>query len=151
MRVHVRDLQEKDVEKLYALLAPGAELEVLEAGATSALKIWNLIKLMGNEAYVGLIDNKLVCAYGVTTTSIASSQVTVWMLVTTHAMEHPLVFIRHSQQIIARLREKYANVRCHVNTRFHNHQRWIKLLGFHATGMVKTETGTFCEYKLRAN
>jgi hypothetical protein len=82
------------------------------------------------EAWTGFIDDDLVCLLIISRGSIIGDSVTVWLHTCVAADEHPLVFVRHSQKILAKLRERYHYIYGVVQADNEQSMRWLRWLGF---------------------
>lgn len=79
--------------------------------------------------YVGTIDNDVVCAYGLIAPTLMSDEAYLWLLTTKCVSEHPFVFVRHSQMVIAEMLEIYSAITGHCNVTNTQAIKWLKWLG----------------------
>jgi hypothetical protein len=81
------------------------------------------------ESWVGHIDGKFVCAWGVMSPSVLSSEVYLWLYTDGPITTHQFTFIRRSQIFVRDLLKEYEAINGHVKTDAKSSQRWLKFLG----------------------
>jgi hypothetical protein len=82
--------------------------------------------------WLGLVDSKIACAWGVALPTIMSNRAYLWLWTTDLVKEHPFVFIRRAQVVIKDLLKEYEVVMGVVdatNPGASSSVRWLKLLG----------------------
>lgn len=90
-----------------------------------------LISLDGaEEAWTARLDGQPMCMWGVNATSLIGYKGVPWLLGSDLIQRHPMVFLRHSRQIVARWRGMFPELRNYVDARHHRSIRWLRWLGF---------------------
>lgn len=79
--------------------------------------------------WVGKVDGKVVCLYGLMGHSFTSASGYMWMLHTKALEEHKFIFIRHSQTVIELALTIYDEIQGHVLANNESGKRWLKWLG----------------------
>jgi hypothetical protein len=82
-----------------------------------------------SEAFAGLIDDRVLCLWGVHTRTILSNAVYLWVLTSKLVEEHPFLFVRRSKILIDSLLEEYESIDGHVLVTNSMSVKWIKWLG----------------------
>lgn len=104
--------------------------EIKDDGLTpyelDALKI-NLV--LTAHLWVGLKDDKLVCAWGLIPPTLLSSTAYLWLYTTEAVQEYSFLFIRHSQLMVERMLEEYPTIVGTADPKTPNTIRWLKWLG----------------------
>ena len=84
---------------------------------------------MSTAVYVGKIDGKIICSWGVVPPTMMSDQAYLWLYTTEALAEHKFIFVRHSQRVIERLLEEYRALVGHVLVGNDLAFRWLRWLG----------------------
>ena len=79
--------------------------------------------------YVGKIDGKVICSWGVVPPTLMSDQAYLWLYTTEALAEHKFIFVRHSQRVIERLLDEYRALVGHVLVGNDLAFRWLRWLG----------------------
>lgn len=79
--------------------------------------------------YVGKVDNKVICSWGLVPPTVMSDQAYLWLYTTEALEEHKFLFVRHSQRVIERILEEYSTIVGHVVMGNDLAFRWLKWLG----------------------
>lgn len=79
--------------------------------------------------WVGKINNKVVCLYGLMGQNFISDSSYMWMLHTKALEEHKFIFIRHSQMVIQEALKIYTEIHGHVVASNESGKRWLLWLG----------------------
>lgn len=112
-----------DIRSIEAIMAPLSE---------DKKKIMNECFKGSTVVWVGLIDNKVACIWGVALPTILSDRAYLWLWSSDVVKDHPFVFVRRAQIVIKELLGEYEYVVGVVDTsdsNAHNSVRWLKLLG----------------------
>jgi hypothetical protein len=80
-----------------------------------------------NEVWIGLVDGKVACTWGISLPTLLSDQAYLWLWTTDLVKEHPFVFIRRAQIVVERLSKEY-NIVGHCLVGATNSIRWLKWL-----------------------
>lgn len=104
------------------------------AGTTSTINPLVSYMTLSDKTYVGEVNGKIVCVWGVLRQSLLSDRGYLWLLTTEEAEEHKFLLIRWSQRIIENLLKHYTILigECAIDNI--QAQRWMKLLGATFTG-----------------
>lgn len=79
--------------------------------------------------WVGKINRKIVCIYGLMGQCFTSDSGYMWMLHTKALEEEKFLFIRHSQMVIEEALNIYTEIHGHVVASNESGKRWLKWLG----------------------
>ena len=86
--------------------------------------------LMATESlWVGRIDNKLVCAWGLIPPTIMSEQAHLWLYTTDAVKEHEFIFVRNSQKALAEMFKEYPVIVGFTAVGQSRSIRWLRWLG----------------------
>jgi|SRR5215467_4666379 len=99
------------------------------------------------EAWTGLIDEEVVCVWGIISPTILSDKGYLWLLTTDLVDKHPFTFVRHSQIVIRDLMKHLNYIEGHVMTNSERSIRWLKWLGFR---MTNERHGMWTRFEMRA-
>lgn len=86
--------------------------------------------------YVGFIDGKVACIYGLMPPTLMSNRAYLWLLTTETATEHKFIFIRHSQLCVEAILREFDVIIGETNPQDARAMRWMRWLGatFEYTG-----------------
>lgn len=79
--------------------------------------------------YIGAIEGKLVCAWGLIPPTLLADRAYLWLFSTEAVEEHKFIFIRHSQRAMEEMLKEWPVINgfCEIgNTRSH---KWLEWLG----------------------
>lgn len=79
--------------------------------------------------YVGTVDGKTACMFGLIAPSLMSSQAYLWLLTTDLVDEHQFIFVRRSQLVIKQLLKDFPVIVGHVAPDNERGKRWLRWLG----------------------
>ena len=85
--------------------------------------------LQSLELWVGKIDGKIACVFGLIPPTILSDTAYLWLLTTDAVDEHTFRFVRHSQRWMEEVLNRYSGVQGHVEQYNRKAIRWLKWLG----------------------
>lgn len=84
---------------------------------------------ISEEVFVGKIDDKLVCVWGLIPPTILSESAYLWLLCTDTVSDHTFVFARRSQIVMGELRKRYTLIVGNCVASDTKAIRWLKWLG----------------------
>jgi hypothetical protein len=84
---------------------------------------------ISNTIWIGKVDGELACVWGVVLPTIMSDRAYLWLWTTEKIKEHPFVFVRRAQIVVAELLKEYSVVVGHTVVGARNSIRWLKWLG----------------------
>lgn len=84
---------------------------------------------MSDRSYVGVVDGKIVCVWGVMRQSLLSGCGYLWLLTTEEAEQHKFLLIRWSQRVIENLLQRYTILTGECAISDQRARRWMRLLG----------------------
>lgn len=84
---------------------------------------------MSDRTYVGVVDGRIVCVWGVMRQSLLSDRGYLWLLVTPAAEDHKFLIVRYSQRIIEQLLKKYNSLVGECALLDERARKWMRLLG----------------------
>lgn len=79
--------------------------------------------------YVGYVDDKPACVWGLIPRSLLSNQAYLWLLTTDIAVEHKFLLVRYSQRFVEDALKTYECLYGHVEAGNFRAKRWLKWLG----------------------
>lgn len=82
-----------------------------------------------NLVWVGKINDKIVCVYGLMGQCLLQQSAYMWMLHTKALEANKFIFIRHSQCVIEESLKLYDEIHGHVVASNESGKRWLKWLG----------------------
>jgi len=83
------------------------------------------------DIWAGIIDDDLVCAFGVAPTTMVSNAAYIWVWTTKELSGNEFVFIRQSQLVIERLLLRFPILYGLCEARAEQSKRWLRFLGAH--------------------
>lgn len=84
---------------------------------------------LSDTTWIGYIDDKLLCAWGITQPSILSKEIYLWLHTTDVVDTNQFIFIRRSQIFVQDLLKEYEAITGHVNVHAASSKKWLKWLG----------------------
>lgn len=69
---------------------------------------------MSTSIWVGLIDERLACIWGLIPPTLMSDQAYLWLYTTDVIEEHQFILVRHSQLVMEEILKRYRSVCGHV-------------------------------------
>jgi hypothetical protein len=85
--------------------------------------------VMSTHIWVGLIDDRLACIWGLIPPTLMSNQAYLWLYTTDVIKEHQFILVRHSQLVMEEILKEYPSVCGHAIIGNHKAIRWLKWLG----------------------
>ncbi len=82
-----------------------------------------------NQVWVGTVDGKFVCAWGLILPSLLSENAYLWLYHTEAVNDHKFLFVRNSQRAVAEMLKTHPVIIGHVDVRNEDSVRWLKWLG----------------------
>ena len=79
--------------------------------------------------WVGLIDDKLACIWGLIPPTLMSNQAYLWLYTTNVITGHEFVLVRHSQLVMEEMLQEYPTICGHAIAGADKSIRWLKWLG----------------------
>lgn len=86
--------------------------------------------IRSNERWTALIDDRVMCIYGVAPKHLLSLDGMVWMLATDMLPKYSRLFLPGSRKWVSNLQGKYDYLFNYVDARNRVALRWLKWLGF---------------------
>ena len=121
MTVQIRAINEIDTKAIIAQTkyadVPGAEKS-----------LWYCFN-MSASSWIGLIDEKVACVWGLIPPSLLSDKAYFWLLTTELVDQHKFIFIRQSQIFLERALGLYPTIVGHVELGNDKAIRWLRWLG----------------------
>jgi len=112
------------------LEGPLSEIILAEYGKVLSLREAEMLdhcQRLG-EAWVGFVDGRFVCCWGLIPPSFLSNQAYIWMWAA-GKVPHQFLFVRHSQIQVKKFLNRYASITGHCKINNVSAQRWLKWLG----------------------
>jgi hypothetical protein len=132
LAVEVRELTVADLEALAARLRPADEEELRLCGVASPLNALCSSYAVSTEAWAGLVDGRVVAAFGAAPRALLAGSGTPWLLASKD-LERPRVaraFLRYSRPLLSRMRGRHpGGLRNWVWTGNRAAVRWLGWLG----------------------
>ena len=85
--------------------------------------------MLTTSLWVGKVDDKLVCTWGLIPPTILSNQAYLWLYATDAVKDHEFLFVRHSQIAIQKMLEEYELITGHAEVTATKSIRWLRWLG----------------------
>lgn len=81
------------------------------------------------EAWIGEVDGKIACLWGVIPATVLTTRGYLWLLVTDQVEEHTFLFVRHSQLVVEDMLKKYSALYGYTKVGEWRSKRWLEWLG----------------------
>lgn len=82
-----------------------------------------------SQLYVGAIDGKFICAWGLILPTILSTQAYLWLYTSEAIKGNEFFFVRHSQKALQAMLEEFPEIVGHTNPKAESSIRWLRWLG----------------------
>lgn len=79
--------------------------------------------------WVGMVDRKFICTWGLIPPTLLSDQAYLWLYTTEAVKDHEFIFVRKSQQAIEQMLERYPTIVGCAQVGADRSIRWLKWLG----------------------
>ena len=79
--------------------------------------------------WVGLIDKRLACIWGLIPPTLMSNQAYLWLHTTNVIIGHEFLLVRHSQLVMEEMLKEYPTICGHAIAGADKSIRWLKWLG----------------------
>jgi hypothetical protein len=79
--------------------------------------------------YIGAVDGKLVCAWGLIPPSLLSDQAYLWLFSTEAVEEYKFLFVRNSQKAVQEMLKEYSVITGFCEIGNDRSIRWLRWLG----------------------
>lgn len=117
--VDVRKAIRKDLDQICKDLdLSDQDAEIMRKWYYNSVQVW-----------AGFYKDHLACLYGTYSASFLSDVAYLWLTTNDLVREHPFLFVRHSQMIIAKLLESHKMIVGHVSNKSPDSIRWLEWLG----------------------
>lgn len=129
-KIEIREVQKEDIAVLVKNMR---EHDKQEVNAATRMGIWNAVETsvtMSTYSKTGLVNDELVCMWGVCPISLLSSSGSPWMLGTDLIEKRQRVFLRRSKPWLDDIRKDYRYLENFVDARNVLSVKWLKWLGF---------------------
>ena len=129
-KVEIRDVEEGDIAVLVRNMR---EHDKMEVNAATHMGLRNAVQtsvIMSTYSKTGLVNDELVCMWGVCPISLLSGSGSPWMLGTDLITEKQRIFLRRSKPWLADIRKDYRYLENFVDARNVLSIKWLKWLGF---------------------
>ena len=129
-KIEIREVEEGDIAILVRNMR---EHDKQEVNAATNMGIRNAVKTsvnLSSYSKTGLVNDELVCMWGVCPISLLSSSGSPWMLGTDLIEKKQRVFLRRSKPWLNDIRKDYKYLENFVDARNVLSVKWLKWLGF---------------------
>ena len=129
-KIEIREVEEADIDLLVENMR---EHDVQEVNAATNMGIENAVKTsvkLSSYSKTGLVNDELVCMWGVCPISLISGSGSPWMLGTDLIEKKQRVFLRRSKPWLDDIRKDYRYLENFVDARNVLSVKWLKWLGF---------------------
>lgn len=130
----IRKATVDDVALIWGELRGADHREMFDRSGTDAYHQLTLGVELG-EAYVGLVDGKYVCIWGISTDNGLVGY--PWMLATKEIEENRMVFLRHSRKVVTDWLFQFPILTNTVDARNTLHLKWLSWLGFEKVATLR--------------
>lgn len=120
MRVHVGELERQEAKRVICStvkLSPHEE------------RVFAYCISMSESLWLGSVDNKFACAWGLIPPSLMSYQAYLWLFTDNIIKGHEFLFVRHSQVQVQEMLKRYPTIVGHTDSQSTKTMRWLKWLG----------------------
>lgn len=129
-KVEIREVEDSDIDTLVENMR---EADKLEVNAATKMGIKNAVVSsvkLASYAKTGLVNDELICMWGVCPLSLVSSKGSPWMLGTDLINKRQKLFLRRSKPILEEIKKDYKHLENYVDVRNTLSVKWLKWLGF---------------------
>ena len=129
-KIEIREIEEGDIAVLVRNMR---KHDVQEVNAATRMGVRNAVETslnLSTYAKTGLVNDELVCMWGVCPISLISSSGSPWMLGTDLIEKKQRIFLRRSKPWLEDIKKDYKTLENHVDERNTLSVRWLKWLGF---------------------
>ena len=129
-KIEIRDVEEGDIAVLVKNMR---EHDKQEVNAATRMGIRNAVSTsvdMATYSKTGLVNDELVCMWGVCPISLISSRGSPWMLGTDLIKKKQNIFLRRSKPWLEDIKRDYRHLENYVDARNTLSIKWLKWLGF---------------------
>ena len=129
-KIEIREIEDGDIAVLVRNMR---KHDVQEVNAATRMGVRNAVETSVNlstYAKTGLVNDELVCMWGVCPISLISSSGSPWMLGTDLIEKKQRIFLRRSKPWLDDIRKDYKHLENHVDERNTLSVKWLKWLGF---------------------
>lgn len=121
MTVQIQVAQKVDIPRLL--------LQTKYATVPGADRTLGQCLVMSQAAWLGCVDEKVACLWGLIPPTLISNRAYLWLLTTELVNEHQFLFIRHSQRMVEVMLREYDLITGHVKAGEDRSIRWLRWLG----------------------
>lgn len=129
-KIEIRDVEEGDIAVLVRNMR---DHDIQEVNAATHMGIRNAVKTsvdLSSYSKTGLVNDELVCMWGVCPISLLSGSGSPWMLGTDLIKKKQRIFLRRSKPWLDDIRKDYRYLENFVDARNTLSIKWLKWLGF---------------------
>lgn len=129
-KIEIREVEPGDIDMLVENMR---EHDKQEVNAATRMGIKNAVKTsvkLSTYSKTGLVNDELVCMWGVCPISLISGSGSPWMLGTDLIKEKQRIFLRRSKPWLNDIRKDYRYLENFVDERNVMSIKWLKWLGF---------------------
>ena len=129
-KIEIRDVEEGDIAVLVRNMR---DHDIQEVNAATHMGISNAVQTsvdLSSYSKTGLVNDELVCMWGVCPISLLSGSGSPWMLGTDLIKEKQRIFLRRSKPWLDDIRKDYRYLENFVDARNTLSIKWLKWLGF---------------------
>jgi hypothetical protein len=129
-KIEIRDVEPGDIDMLVENMR---KHDIQEVNAATRMGIRNAVKTsvnLSSYSKTGLVNDELVCMWGVCPISLISGSGSPWMLGTDLINEKQRIFLRRSKPWLDDIRKDYRYLENFVDERNVMSIKWLKWLGF---------------------
>lgn len=123
-------MREVDILKADAVTTRRLILE-MHGGILSDIQFKTLDGCLGPtaELWIGLVDGRPVCAWGLVPPTVLSDRAYLWLYASAAVDEYKFLFVRYSQRVVETLRESYPIIHGICDVTNPRAIRWLRWLG----------------------
>ena len=99
--------------------------------------------------YIGSVDGKMCCAWGVVPPSLMSDRAYLWLFSTDAVEQYKFLFVRYSQKAIAEILEEWPIITGYCEVNSPRSIRWLKWLGAKFGEPIKGKEAWFRPFEIR--
>lgn len=120
----------EDLEAVAREMDPADSAEVWAMGRVTPIEALKMSARVSRETFVGTLDGRPVCAFGVGQRTLMDNVGIPWLLGTPAMRARPRVFLEASKRHFGELVQGYERLENWVDARHTRAVKWLKWLGF---------------------
>jgi hypothetical protein len=122
MKVQIEQVTKQQISQLISV---GLDKKLTEDEITA----FNRCLFSTTTTWLGIVNGKLCCVWGLIPPTLLSEQAYLWLYVTEHVKEYEFVFVRYSQRAVEDMLKTFPTIVGHATVGASRSLKWLKWLG----------------------